>query len=59
MATIEQIRGEILDYNICKDVIEVSFEDYILEVDLKDLEGLKVNTDTLAKVIFKKYQEGN
>lgn len=55
MVLIEQIKSEILSYEILKDVIEVEFEDYILEVKIVDMEGLDINKDTLAKVIHEKY----
>lgn len=59
MATIEKIKQEIINFNIITEfnIIEVEFMDYVLEVDLKDMEQIPINKDTLASIIYKKYQE--
>lgn len=59
MATIETIKEQILGFEVQEkfEIVEVEFEDYFLEVDLKDMEGLEINNDTLAKVIFENYQD--
>lgn len=58
MVTIESIKEEILGFTKEENtgIVEVEFEDYFLEVDLKDLQGLEINKDTLAEVIFSKYR---
>ncbi|ENK1242982.1 hypothetical protein AB2063_001110 [Clostridium botulinum] len=56
MVTIDTIRNEILDFTIENNVIEVEFDDYILEVDLKYLQGQEINKDNLAKVIYNNYR---
>lgn len=57
MATVEQIYSEIQGFTVEKDVISVEFDEFILEVDINDLQGLEINKDTLAKVIHEKYQD--
>jgi hypothetical protein len=56
MATIEKIKAEILNYSILKDIIEVEFDDYVLEVNLKYFKDIEINKDTLAEIIYKHYQ---
>ncbi|SQB34465.1 hypothetical protein [Clostridium cochlearium] len=56
MVTIDSIKNEIIRFTAGADTIEVEFEDYILEVDLKDLEGMEINKNNLATVIFNKYR---
>ena len=53
---IDKIKAEILNYAIENNVIEVEFENYVLEVDLKDMEGLEINLDNIAKIIYIKYR---
>ena len=56
MANIETIIDEILSFEVLEDTIAVEFEDYILEVDMADLEGQEIDKDTLATVIHERYQ---
>ncbi len=56
MANIETIMDEILSFEELEDIIAVEFEDYILEVDMADLEGEEIDKDVLAKVIHERYQ---
>lgn len=58
MITVDIIKNEIVNFTIEKDIVDVEFEEYILEVDLKDLKGMEVNKDNLAKIIYQKYKEG-
>lgn len=55
----QTIKDEIIDFKVLKEIVEVGFEDYILDVDLKDLKGLTINKDTLAEIIFNKYETEN
>ncbi|APQ78599.1 hypothetical protein [Clostridium botulinum] len=50
-----KIKEEILNYQIDKEIIEVEFEDYILEVDLKYLKEKEINKESLAQVILEQY----
>lgn len=50
-----KVKEEILNYQIDKEVIEVEFEYYILEVDLKYLKGKEINKESLAQVILAQY----
>lgn len=42
MITVDIIKNEIVNFTIEKDIVDVEFEEYILEVDLKDLKGMEV-----------------
>ena len=56
MVTIDSIKNKIIRFAAGADTVEVEFEEYILEVDLKDLEGMEINKNNLATVIFNKYR---
>lgn len=55
MTKIEKIKTEILNYSVSVDIVEVEFEDYILEIDLKYFKNLKINKDNLANIIYNHY----
>lgn len=57
MVTVETIKEEIEGYSIEKDTIDVEFDDYILEMDKTDMQGLEITKENIAKVIFEKYRE--
>lgn len=56
MDIISEIKNEILNYTILKDIIEVEFDDYILEVELKYFKDLDISVGTLAEVIYRYYR---